>query len=595
MNCENTKVFSFCGALLLTVLVAGCNRPVVLRIETFGATGDGVHNDAPAVLAAVDAIRAAGRPARLVFSAGKTYRLGRQDQHDAQFDFSGLEKIEVDGQGATLLLHPVHGLARFYGSRNIVFKNFVIQHDPLPFMQGTIVAVDPAGGSFLWEIQAGFPLPPPEEWMRQEGHFFDNPAAALPEPAEWAARNGDRTAWQWGIVIEAASRKLKADIPNHLFVETVAPAGTGNERVFRVSVTEPYREHVGRIRAGERFVLPRFWRTQADYSTLRDKGWMFEQNIQIRKSADIAVENVAFYSARPGMVFGVRYNDGLVTIRGCTVTWLPGSDRLIASWRDGVHCKNNRMGPLIEGCRFEGLFDDSINLSADAVMAKSILAPDRFEMTDAVFEAGDSVGVFHPKSGIWDTGFSVVGAEGPVVVLDRPVDGIVSGTMTPRQDIHATQFYNLSRANDGFLVRNNFFGIQRRHAVLARCRGVIEGNVIDGVCGRALEFSNESGNFYEGPFPRGLRVAGNRISDTAMAPVLVQTKSMPGVPPAAPVTGGIMFEGNRIVFDAGAPVEMECVEGVRFKGNAFLRTDGRAVSDREAVKTDPSCRNVRFN
>jgi len=500
----------------------------------------------------------------------------------------------VDGRGATLLIHPVHGLARFYESRNIVFKNFVIQHDPLPFMQGTILSVDSSVGSFLWRIQEGFPLPPSEPWMQQEGHFFDNPASALPDESGWAERSGARTPWQWGVVIEAGTRKLKPGIPNHLFVQTVVHAGAGEDRVFRVDVSDPYKEHLSKIVPGERFILPRFWRTAEEYFNLKDKGWMFEQNIQIRKSADITIENLTFYSARPGMVFGIRYNDGPVTIRGCTVTWLPGSDRLISSWRDGVHCKNNRVGPLIENCRFEGLFDDSINLSADAVMVKTIMAPDHMVMTDTVFEAGDEAGAFHPLTGVWETGIRVVRTEGNAVFLDRPVEGLVPGTMTPLADRNATQFYNLSRANDGFIVRNNFFGIQRRHAVLARCRGVIENNTIDGLCGRALEFSNESGQFYEGPFPRGLRITGNRISDTAWAPVLIRTKNAPGVPPVAPVTGDILFENNEIVFDNGAPVQMECVEDVVFIGNRFFRTDGTSVPDQQAVKMDSACRNIQF-
>jgi hypothetical protein len=391
--------------------------------------------------------------------------------------------------------------------------------------------------------------------------------------------------------MESATRKLKADFMNHLFIETVAPADGGDGRVFHVSPTASYRQYLAKMVPGERFVLPRLWRTEEEYFSLKDKGWMFEQNVQIRKSADVLIEKVVFYSARPGMVFGVRYNDGPVTVRGCTVTWLPGSDRLIASWRDGVHCKNNRNGPLIENCRFEGLFDDSINLSADAVMAKTALAPDRFEMTDAIFEAGDQVGVFQPADGIWNPGFSVVKAEGAVIVLDRPVNGVVCGAMTPIKDAGATQFYNLSRANDGFIVRNNFFGIQRRHAVLARCRGVIENNIIDGVCGRALEFTNESGQFYEGPFPRGLRISGNRISDTALAPVLVQTKGPDGM---GPITGDILFENNTVVFDSGAPVQMERVEDVVFRGNRFLRTDGSTVPVRQAVKTDEASQNIQF-
>ncbi|QHI69819.1 right-handed parallel beta-helix repeat-containing protein [Tichowtungia aerotolerans] len=579
-----------CVGLLLAGCMLTSSEVRTFTPEEFGAVGDGVHDDSSALLEALVAMRRCGGPVRLVFSE-KTYRFGKQTVCDAMFDLSDMTRVEVDGQGATLILNPVNGVVRCFNSRSVIFKNFVIQHDPLPFMQGAVVSVDPAAGCFAWEIQAGFPLPPSGEWMDQEGHFFDNPASALPEPGEWENRNSARSPWQWGIVIEAESRRLKSGFPNHLFVDSVVPAGERELRLFQVSVAEPYWKYMADLRVGERFVLPRFRRTKEEYFSLKDKGWMYEQNIQIRKSADIVMEDITFYSARPGMVFGIRRNVGPVTVRGCTVTWLPGSDRLIASWRDGNHCKNNRVGPLIENCRFEGLFDDSINLSADAVMVRKVIAPNQFELTSAGFEPGDQVGVFQPGQGSWDTEFSVVNSDGTIVALDRPVDGILTGEMRPKKDVKATQFYNLSCANDGFVVRNNFFGIQRRHAVLARCRGLIENNVIDGVCGRALEFCNESGSFYEGPFPRGLRVRGNRISNTAWAPVVIRTKGPDGM---GPVTGDILFENNRIVFDAGAPVEVERAENITFKGNGFSRTDGTAIPDKEAVKIDRSSIDIRF-
>ncbi|MCF7818245.1 MAG: right-handed parallel beta-helix repeat-containing protein [Kiritimatiellales bacterium] len=596
MNFRKTIVVA-CVSGLSGLLVTGCvsksPEQTVFTIEEFGAVGDGVHDDVLALKDAFRAMKAVDGKATLVFSK-KTYRLGKQTESDAQFDFSGMGNVVVDGQGATLIVNPVHGLARMFNSRNIIFRNFTIQHDPLPFMQGEILSVSPDEGFFLWKVQTGFPLPPSEQWMQQDGNFFDDPAKGLPDRAEWDLRHV-RSSWCWGIVMEAGEKTLKKDFVDHLFVETVVPAGTGDERVYRVSVIDSYKVHLSAIVAGERFVLPRFRRTAEEYFALKDKGWMFEQNVQIRKSADILVENLTFYSVRPGMVFGVRHNEGQITIRGCTVTWLPGTDRLIASWRDGVHCKNNRIGPTIENCHFEGLFDDSINMSADAFMSEKVLAPDRVVLTGAAFEAGDQVGVLYPTTGVWETGISVVEADERTVVFSRPVEQVVAGTMTPRKDIAATQFYNLSRANDGFVVRNNFFGIQRRHAVLARCsNGVIENNVIQGVCGCAVELSNETGSFYEGPFPRGLIIRNNRISGTPRTPIVMRTMSAPGAPSAAPVTGNILFENNAIVFDGGAPVQLTCVEDVVFKGNVFSRTDGSLIPEDEAVKVDPASRNIQF-
>ena len=157
--------------LAVALFVSGCARlgthtpteeTQVFHIEEFGAVGDGDHNDVLALKEAFQALEATEGAATLLFQK-KTYRLGKQDESDAQFDFSGMENIEVDGQGATLIIHPVHGVARFFNSRNITFKNFVIQHDPLPFIQGEVISVSPDEGFFLLKIQEGVPLPPSEQ------------------------------------------------------------------------------------------------------------------------------------------------------------------------------------------------------------------------------------------------------------------------------------------------------------------------------------------------------------------------------------------------------------------------------------------------
>jgi hypothetical protein len=251
---------------------------------------------------------------------------------------------------------------------------------------------------------------------------------------------------------------------------------------------------------------------------------------------------------------------------------------------------------VIENCRFEGLFDDSINMSADAVMAKTVMAPDQFVLTAAAFEPGDEVGVYQPLSGEWETGIHVIAAEGSRVQFERPIQKVETGTMTSGEDVYSTQFYNLSRVNRNFIVRNCFFGPQRRHAVLARSPGgLIEDNVIDGISGCALELTNETGNFYEGPFPMGVTIRNNRICNTDWPPVVMRTKNLPDVPPAAPLTGDILFENNTIIFDDGAPVRLEYVRDVLFTGNIFRRSDGGEIPVSTAIQTDSGCINIQLN
>lgn len=78
-------------------------------------------------------------------------------------------------------------------------------------------------------------------------------------------------------------------------------------------------------------------------------------NIAVTASADVVLEDLHFSSTRSGMTVLLAGNVGPLARRRVNVDFSPGSDRLITSWKDGVHCKGNRVGPTIEGNSIDGL------------------------------------------------------------------------------------------------------------------------------------------------------------------------------------------------------------------------------------------------
>ena len=209
----------------------------------------------------------------------------------------------------------------------------------------------------------------------------------------------------------------------------------------------------------------------------------------------------------------VDFNTGLITIRGFKVMVPPyDPTRLISNWRDGVHCKANRIGPIIEDCYFEKLLDDSINLGQSTVTASEIISPTRLRMfqqtgpevwteDSSTMKIGDRIMIFYPGSGDYIGPILVDAVDATnkaIITFDTPISGVVTGFNTS-----ATQFYNLEMSNAGYIVRNNTFKIQRRHAILARAiNGRIEGNHIEEVGGNGMALENEFGTFYEGPSPK---------------------------------------------------------------------------------------------
>lgn len=69
--------------------------PASVNVSLYGATGDGISDDGPAIQAAIDELSRAGH-GKLVFEPFGVYRVGRR------VVFSNAGDFEVDGQGATI-------------------------------------------------------------------------------------------------------------------------------------------------------------------------------------------------------------------------------------------------------------------------------------------------------------------------------------------------------------------------------------------------------------------------------------------------------------------------------------------------------------
>lgn len=538
--------------LLLAPQAAGGD---VFPVADFGAVGDGRADDGPAIRRAIAAALAAGPESRVVLEP-KTYRLGERADHDVQFAFDGAAGITIDGGGAMLVNTPKNGLFAIHKSRDVTIRRVTVDYDPLPFTQGTIQTIDPAGGTIDVEWQPGYPLPPDDD-------------------AAYKQKHGPK-GWDWGSVMHPVGRHLRWGSKDFTMVKAVVPLREA-ARTSRISVDEPTPKPLESLRPGDRFVLPLRYPREAAGS------FGIGANIIVEQSEDCLLEDITMHSGRSGMVCAIVRNDGLVTLRRMAITFRPDTDRLITTWKDGMHCKDNRIGPVIESCFFEGMLDDSINLGANTAMAKDVLSPTAFRLTHGMFEPGESVLVITPLGDArpFTTTVAAVRDEpqGRIVTLADAVPGkVVPGRMRPHEDVPATHFYNTSRCNRGFIVRGCTFLPQRRHAMLVRAPdGLIEENVIDGVGGAAVWAGNEIGSFYEGPFPTGITMRGNRIRRTQGTPIVITSWIKSG---ADPITGQISVQDNDITPPPGRPgVLIERARDVVVVNNAIHDAAGKTLGD----------------
>lgn len=130
-----------------------------------------------------------------------------------------------------------------------------------------------------------------------------------------------------------------------LAFEGATRIGSPGDGRYRLSLRAP-QPRVRQIEPGDRIVI-----------TARNN----ETNgsaVVLRSSQRCVVEGCTIHSS-PLLAFLVPRGDRLV-FTDCAVEPPMGSGRLLSSVADGMHCYDNRQGPLIERCRFVGTGDDAL-------------------------------------------------------------------------------------------------------------------------------------------------------------------------------------------------------------------------------------------
>ncbi len=538
--------------LLLTAIphlsLAAGSRQNTLYTKDFGVIGDGVSDDGPAIRKAIAAAIVLGPGTRLVFES-KVYRLDAHPGGGSQMELRDVTGLAIEGNGSTLLLHPRNGILDVRRCKNVVFKGFVINFVPLPFTQGTIQSVNADQGYFDLELHDNYPLPPSDAIVKQ--------------------RRGVG-GWRWGSVMDPVERHRRWDVSDHFYVASVNKPEHAGPRTYRIEVIASYADRLVPVRPGDRFFLP---------LQLTERGESISgSNFRISESSDCTVEDITIHAARSGMNFGISRNEGTITLRNNRIAFAPGSTHVCTTWKDGIHCKDNRVGPVIEDFYFEGMLDDSINISANTAMARKVHSTTEFTIHGATFSPGDEVMVFDPQSGKILAETTILKEKaGRRFVLADAIEGVVAGSKR-RADIKSTHFYNMSYVNTGFIIRNCTFMPQRRHAMLIRSsNGLIEGNTIKGVGGAAVWMGNEMGSFYEGPFPQNNTIRNNTIHNTQLPAIRIYTSSLT---PSAKHTRDIKVENNTItVLTKRLGISVSRAENIELKGNHIFDQHGNEIGD----------------
>ena len=497
-------------------------NPQIINVADYGAVGDGVTDDGPAVSAAIAAWKNVVGPAALYFETNQTYYLGERTEHKSYFVLNGLSDKVVEGNGATLILTPSNRGFTITGCDNIVVRNFSVDYSPLPFSQGVITAINSGNGTFVFDPLPGYPDP------------IMNPAHKV-----------------WGTPYDPATQDIRYAAGNAIHMDALTDLGNGT---FEFQVRADLVGSVAHLELNDLFVFRVYPATSIPGSDT----WA-----TITGNGAVAFDNVTLHSA-PGFAFTPGSNTKPCLFRKVTISPPPGSGRLVSSFGDGFHCNENRFGPIIEDGYFTYLMDDTMNIKSTGFRVDEIVGGNILKLDCDDHLVGDVLQFLEDRHDVIGRA-TVVAINGDETELDVLPAGV---------NTNDTWVFNLSRANAGYVVQNNYFGTKRRCSGIIRCG---EGKVLNNVSerndgwwvGNTLFFGT-----HEGPMASNMLFQGNTVRDTNFGLWIRASQSSQNTP--RPIQDIRIIDN---VFEDIPNLDISDAGNLLIQGNQFLATP-IAVLDR---------------
>lgn len=382
-----------------------------IHVSDFGAFPDNGSDAGPGIKEAVNVAVRAGGPRKVVFATG-TYMIEASSIVDAFLRVENRDGLTFEGEDTLLVLKdsPRASAFVFENCRNLTVRGLALDHAPVPYSQGRIVAVDGDAGTFDLAIDEGYQPLSNSELLSvgsTVGYVYED--------------NGDFK--------KMADKIWQADIYNW------EPIG---DQLYRITMN---RQKVrSSLEPGNRVAL-------------KDRGGVM---VNVRNSEDVLFEDVAIYAAGGIGIVGHK-SDGLRFNR-VAIERKPNTDRLFSVNNAAIRVDSARRGPIIENSRFEGTGDDTLVFVGYPAQITEVISDTEVIASHRNFrlDIGDTVEVWASDRGI------IRGAAVAEVVVetgntfrikfDRPIPGITDGNDGRQPD----RIFNADTMLQGTIVRDSF-------------------------------------------------------------------------------------------------------------------------------------------
>jgi len=461
-------------------------------VKAFGAKGDGVSDDAPAVKAAIEAAMEAGAKGAkaTVFIPKGSYSLATAYGERQMLSFKGIKNVGIEGEEGSLFLvrDPMRGFFEADGGSDISFKKIAIDYAPLTFTQFKVLGDGKSvsdGKEFSLELLEGYPEPSAPHLAKKES-----------------------------IIGYKADGSMNLEAPL-LKIKSMEAAG---ERRYK-AVLAGWQGSPDFVQPGDFLVM---------------NGRHFGRSVfRFNRLVNPSLEEVKVHAGPEVFILSAETEN--LQVRNCRIAPPEGSGRLMSTSADGIFNVGGRKGPTIEGCYFSGNGDDSVNIHHTGGLFYGFSSEGELLVTETpwtvrkkdgeaykpLWRAGDRVELVNSK---FEKAFSAKivslsceardGRDALRVKIEPAPGGEEFVKANPESKTANKDLivFNLDNCGAGFSIKNNVFTNHRARGILLQSHdGVVEGNTFSKLDGGVMLVGEW--HYKDGPLARDIQIRRNSFVD----------------------------------------------------------------------------------
>jgi len=408
--------------------------------------------------------------------------------------FTALQDAVIHAEGVVFWFDSRTGRRLLFKQcRNVTLKGLTIDTDPLPWLQGTISAVDKKMRTMDFAADPGYRIP---EGAALSGHkrvlFFDG-----------------QTSLELPIYDDGVVR--------------MENLGDGKIRLAKFASDRAFLDPVilREVQPGDRVAVLLEGATGGGVGLMECSG--------------MRLEDITLYGSGCFAYHEAKGEGGNTYLR-CKLVRRPQTNRLMASTRDCFHSFLMQKGPRIENCEFSHAADDLIAIHGFFGVVLEKLSPKEYLLLSpygSIFRESSVLKVIDPLSGVIRGQAVVAGSaadESPEIVkAARSLPGKLKAekgiSIRSLDDAHVfkvtldrefdAKLYDLVSCADysgrGAVVKNNFLHDGHVRGILAKTEDLlIQDNVVERTGHGGIVLTPEY-FWLEGPVTSNIRVIGNQL------------------------------------------------------------------------------------